>query len=59
MNNIYECPYCGFFLKFNFNKKRYLYRAVCAYCEEVLEIEKEEFERDKEIYFLSIMHLLR
>ena len=55
--NYFECPYCNYFIKFRYNNERNLYRSVCPFCENILEIEKKEFEKDKEIYFISITYL--
>lgn len=46
------CPYCNSPLKFHYNNERNLYRTVCPYCKNVLEIEKEEYETEKEVYFI-------
>lgn len=45
----YECPYCGWLLTFKFDEDKY--KATRPFCNNPLEIEKEEFEKDKEIYF--------
>lgn len=59
VNEYYKCPYCHCPIKFKYSAINNIYRSKCPFCEEVLEIEKDEFERDKEIYFLSIMYLWR
>lgn len=46
----WECPKCGWAIKFRFNGDRYV--SLCPFCKNRLIIEKEEFERDDlEIYF--------
>ena len=48
----FTCPYCGLVLLFNFIEQENIYRAKCAYCSNVLEMNKEEFETtDIGIYF--------
>jgi len=47
----FECPKCGWFLTFHFDEKKNKYISVCSYCGEELEMEKEEYENNEEIYF--------
>lgn len=47
----FECPECGWFLTFRYDNEKNIYRAVYSFCENIFEIEKEEFEKDTEIYF--------
>ena len=48
---IFECNYCGFYLQFNFDEKKNCYVSTCPYCGTSFEIEKEEYEKDREYYF--------
>ena len=46
----FECPVCGFIISFRFIEGKYV--SLCPYCEDRLEITKEEYEADDdEIYF--------
>ena len=46
----FTCPNCGWAITFHFIEGKYT--ALCPYCEERLDIDKEEYEAgDDEIYF--------
>lgn len=48
----FECPVCGFAIKFRYDYIAGNYTSLCPYCEGKLTIEKNEFEQDRlEIYF--------
>ena len=48
----FTCPYCGLALAFRLIEQEQIYRAKCAFCGGVLEMEKSEFETtDTEVYF--------
>ena len=48
----FECPECNWAISFKFDYDKWKYVSTCPYCKNVLEIEKEEFEKDNiEIYF--------
>jgi len=48
----FECPYCGFAISFHYDYSKGKYVSMCPFCQNRLEIVKEEFERDDvEIYF--------
>jgi len=44
----FECPNCGWVISFTFKEGKYT--AFCPYCKDRLEIDKEEFENDKNDY---------
>jgi len=50
-NKYFECPKCGFMLTFHYNAKKKVYVSFCPFCKSRLEMDKEEYERDNEIYF--------
>jgi len=41
----YECPNCGWVISFTFIEGKYV--SFCPYCQERLEISKEEFENEE------------
>ena len=41
----YECPNCGWVISFNFCEGKYI--SMCPFCENRLEIDKEEFENEE------------
>lgn len=47
----FECPVCGFFISFQYDYDKYKYVSFCPYCKNSLEMDKEEMEKDKDIYF--------
>lgn len=48
----FECPKCGWVLSFRYDSDKGKYVSMCPFCKNILEIDKEEYERDNlEIYF--------
>lgn len=48
----FECPKCGWAIKFHYDYDKGKYVSLCPFCRNRLEIDKEEYERDDiEIYF--------
>ena len=51
-SNYYECPKCHWVISFRLVNNKYV--SLCPFCKNVLEIDKEEYERDNiEIYFIK------
>ena len=50
-NKYFECPECQWAISFKFNYDKYKYMSTCPYCKNELEMEKEEYENDEEVYF--------
>jgi len=50
-NKYFECPVCQWAISFKFNYDKYKYMSTCPYCKNELEMEKEEYENDEEVYF--------
>ena len=44
----WECPICGWVISFRLCDGKYV--SFCPYCENRLEIDKQEFENDKNDY---------
>ena len=47
----FECPVCSFIISFKFDYDKYIYVSTCPYCMNRIEMDKDEFEIDDEIYF--------
>jgi len=45
----FECPQCGFMLIFHLKGDKYV--SYCPFCKGRLEITKEEYEQENEVYF--------
>ena len=41
----FECPVCGWLISFHFIEGKYV--SFCPYCQERLEISKDEFENEE------------
>ena len=48
--NYFECPNCGWVISFQFHDDEGKYVSMCPFCKNQLEIDKEEFENDKNDY---------
>ena len=40
----WECPVCGWVIKFRFDYEKGNYVSLCPYCKDILEISKSEYE---------------
>ena len=49
-NKFWECPKCSCSIAFELNYDESKYVSLCPFCENELEVEREEFERDNEDY---------
>jgi transcription elongation factor Elf1 len=47
----FECPVCGWFISFRFDYDKQRYISFCPYCQNRLEMDKEEMEKEEETYF--------
>ena len=43
----FECPVCGFIISFRFDIDKQKYISFCPYCQNRLEISKEEYENEE------------
>ena len=47
-NRYYECPKCGWAIRFKFKGDKYV--SMCPYCKYKLEIDREEYEEERESF---------
>ena len=46
----FECPKCSWAISFNYDHDKGKYISLCPYCENRLEIDKEEYEDDEKTF---------
>lgn len=49
----YECPKCGWAICFRLKGNKYV--SMCPYCKYILEIDKEEYEEERESFIPFIL----